>query len=117
MYDRRLHETLYSSVEQIGQSAFYESIDYPADEALASAVEEGIAAVEQVRGKMRLSFVKPRFSCRMDEGPTVGAYRPPSIARDIDGEGIFMLAVPVQLLQSETSRYCGMSVFLFFPWV
>ncbi|CAM9928674.1 unnamed protein product, partial [Sphacelaria rigidula] len=35
----------------IGQSAFYESIDYPADEALASAVEEGIAAVEQARGK------------------------------------------------------------------
>lgn len=31
----------------IGQSAFYENIDYPADEALASAVEEGIAAVEQ----------------------------------------------------------------------
>ncbi|CAN0224134.1 unnamed protein product, partial [Hapterophycus canaliculatus] len=27
----------------IGRSAFYESIDYPADEALASAVEEGVA--------------------------------------------------------------------------
>lgn len=34
---------------KIGQSAFYESIDYPADEALASAVEEGIASVEQAR--------------------------------------------------------------------
>ncbi|CAM9113467.1 unnamed protein product [Ectocarpus sp. 13 AM-2016] len=31
----------------IGRSAFYESIDYPADEALASAVEEGVASVEQ----------------------------------------------------------------------
>lgn len=31
----------------IGHSPFYESIDYPADEALASAVEEGIASVEQ----------------------------------------------------------------------
>ena len=35
---------------KIGRSAFYESIDYPADEALASAVEEGVASVEQASG-------------------------------------------------------------------
>ncbi|CAM9672433.1 unnamed protein product [Ascophyllum nodosum] len=31
----------------IGRNPYYESIDYPADEALASAVEDGIASVEQ----------------------------------------------------------------------
>ena len=33
---------------KIGRNPYYESIDYPADEALASAVEDGIASVEQV---------------------------------------------------------------------
>lgn len=40
---------------KIGHSPFYESIDYPADEALASAVEEGIASVEQVSNSARLA--------------------------------------------------------------
>lgn len=33
---------------KIGRSPYYDSIDYPSDEALASAVEDGIASVEQV---------------------------------------------------------------------
>lgn len=67
-------KTLVTVEEQIGQSAFYESIDYPADEALASAVEEGIAAVEQARGKFNRQLWSPAFVCRMDDGSNVGAY-------------------------------------------